>query len=179
MNPTALAIAIAYGAVCLVAAVVLLLVWRSTVSPRPRREDTTDIGRLARGEKAWFAIAVAALGVLLLATIPFIPYGQGAATPEDQTVRVEGVQFAWLLDAGRLVAGEPVLFDVRARDVNHGFAVYNSDDVMLFQVQAMPDHPHEVRYTFKRPGTYQIVCLEFCGVDHHRMISTFEVEEAR
>ena len=121
--------------------------------------DTVDTARLARGEKARFAIAVAALGVLLLATIPFIPYGRGAGSPDDQTARFEGVQFAWVLDAGRLVAGEPVTFDVRARDVNHGFAIYNNDDVMPCQVQAIPDHPSEVSDTFKKPRADQVVCL--------------------
>ena len=124
--------------------------------------DTVDTARLARGEKARFAIAVAALGVLLLATIPFIPFipsGRGAGSPDDQTARFEGVQFAWVLDAGRLVAGEPVTFDVRARDVNHGFAIYNNDDVMPCQVQAIPDHPSEVSDTFKKPRADQVVCL--------------------
>jgi cytochrome c oxidase subunit 2 len=176
VNPTALAIAIAYGAVCLLAAVFLLVIWRSTHSRRrgPQDEDV-DTGRLAHGEKVWFGIAVAALGVLLLATIPFTPYGQGSATADEQQVSVTGAQFAWITDPATIEAGRPVRFSVTAADVNHGFGVYNDDDVMLLQVQAVPDHATEVTYTFKVPGTYQVVCLEFCGVSHHDMIGTFEV----
>jgi cytochrome c oxidase subunit 2 len=175
VNPTALAIAIAYSAVCLLAVVFLLFIWRSTHVPRERREDEVDTGRLAHGEKVWFGIAVAALGVLLLATIPFIPYGQGSATADEQRVEVTGAQFAWITDPNTIEAGRPVRFTVTATDVNHGFGVYNDDDVMLLQVQAIPDHPTEVTYTFKVPGAYQVVCLEFCGVNHHKMIGTFEV----
>jgi cytochrome c oxidase subunit 2 len=42
----------------------------------------------------------------------------------------------------------------------------------------VPDHPTEIEYTFKEPGRYQIVCLEFCGVDHHRMLGSFTVRAA-
>jgi cytochrome c oxidase subunit 2 len=178
VNPTALAIAISYSAVCLLAVVFLLVIWRSTHARRERRErgdDDVDTARLAHGEKIWFVIAVAALGVLLLATIPFTPYGQGSATADEQRVEVNGAQFAWITDPNTLEAGRPVRFAVTASDVNHGFGVYNDDDVMLLQVQAVPDHTTEVTYTFKVPGTYQIVCLEFCGVNHHNMIGTFEV----
>jgi cytochrome c oxidase subunit 2 len=178
MNPTALAIAIAYGAVALLAAAFLIVVWHSTHRRRRRDEDTTDTGRLAHAEKVWLAIAVAGLGVLLLATIPFTPYGQGTPSPGAQPVNVEGVQFAWITNPGEAQAGVPVRFRVTARDVNHGFGVYNDDDVLLLQVQAVPDHPTEIEYTFKEPGRYQIVCLEFCGVDHHRMLGSFTVRAA-
>jgi cytochrome c oxidase subunit 2 len=178
MNPTALAIAIAYGAVVVLASVFMLVIWYSTHRRRRRDEDTTDTARLAHAEKIWLAIAVASLGVLLLATIPFTPYGQGTPTPGAQRVNVEGVQFAWLTDPGDARAGVPVRFRITAGDVNHGFAIYNDDDVLLTQVQAVPDNPTEIEYTFKVPGRYQIVCIEFCGVNHHKMIGTFTVRPA-
>jgi cytochrome c oxidase subunit 2 len=175
VNPTALAVAIAYGAVVLLALVFLGVIWHSTHRRRRRDEDTTDTRRLAHAEKAWFVIAVACLGALLLATIPFTPYGQGTPSEGAQRVDVEGVQFAWLTDPGEARAGVPVRFRVTARDVNHGFGVYDEDDTLLVQVQAVPDHPTEIEYTFHEPGRYQIVCMEFCGVDHARMLGTFTV----
>ena len=178
MNPTALAIAILYAVVCVLATVFLLIVWRSTHRRRPSQEDSTDTRRLAHGEKAWFAVAIALLGVLLVATIPFTPYGEGAGSDDEQQMAVEGVQFAWITDPGEITAGKKVRFTVTAGDVNHGFGVYNDDNVMLMQVQAVPDHPTEVTYTFKKPGRYQIVCLEFCGVNHHNMVGTFLVRPA-
>jgi cytochrome c oxidase subunit 2 len=178
VNPTAFAIAVSYAAVCAVAIVVLLVIWRSTHAERPRTRDDTDTERLAHGEKAWFAIAVAALGALLLATLPFIPYGDNAASAGQQTVAVGSAQFAWTIEPSTVQAGVPVRFTVTAADVNHGFAVYNDDNTMLFQIQAVPEHSSDIVYTFKKPGRYQVVCLEFCGVKHHEMLSTIEVEPA-
>ena len=64
---------------------------------------------------------------------------------------------------------------VTSKDVSHGFAVYNSDNVLLFQIQAVPGTTSHIVYTFKVPGRYQVVCLEFCGVGHHDMIGSFQV----
>lgn len=176
MNPTAAVIAISYTAVCALAIVALLAIWRSTHSREPRRRDEADTERLAHGEKAWFVIAVAALGVLLLATLPFIPYGDNSASAGQQTVSVGSAQFAWTIDPQTVRAGVPTRFAVRAADVNHGFAVYNDENTLLFQIQAVPDHTSHTVYTFREPGRYQVVCLEFCGVKHHEMLSTITVE---
>ncbi|WP_217915264.1 hypothetical protein [Miltoncostaea marina] len=178
MNPTALVITIAYSVVSFLAIALVVWIWRSTLPARPRRTDETDTHRLAHREKAWFAIAVASLGVLLLATLPFIPYGDNSAEAGQQRVEVNSIQFAWDMEPRTVTAGTPVRFTVTTADVNHGFGVYNDDNVMLFQIQVVPDHPSDVVYTFKEPGRYQIVCLEFCGVGHHNMLSTFEVEPA-
>lgn len=178
MNPTALTIAIAYAAVCVLSIVFVLYIWRSTHSERPRRKDTADTRRLAHGEKAWFAIAVACLGALLLATLPFIPYGDNSAEAGQQRVAVDGIQFAWKVGPSTIQAGVPTRFTVSASDTTHGFAVYNDDNVLLFQVQAIPDHDSDYVYTFKNPGSYQIVCLEFCGIGHHKMLGTLVVVPA-
>jgi cytochrome c oxidase subunit 2 len=176
VNPTALTIAIAYSAVVVVAVVAILVVWRSTHSFESPRRDTTDTARLARGEKAWFLITVAALGVLLLSTLAFIPYGDNAEAAGQQQVTVVGRQFAWQVSPGTIRAGVPARFAVGASDVNHGFAVYNDDNVLLFQIQAVPESTSHIVYTFKEPGRYQVVCLEFCGIDHHKMVGTLQVE---
>jgi cytochrome c oxidase subunit II len=176
MNSTALVILVAYTAVSVVAIAFSLAIWRSTHAQPPRRTDDADTRRLAHGEKTWFMIAIAALGVLLLATIPMIPYGQNAEAADQQRVRVEGVQFAWIMQPNRIQAGVPTRFTVVAPDVTHGFAVYDADNVMEFQVQAVPEHDTDIVHTFDEPGRYQVVCLEFCGVGHHRMLGTLVVE---
>lgn len=175
MNPTALTITIAYAAVCVISIVAILWIWKLTHSFEADRKDTVDTHRLAEGEKGWFIFAVIALGVLLLATLAFIPYGDNAAARGQQEVAVEGQQFAWIVNPSTITAGTPVRFRVTAKDVNHGFAVYNDDNVLLFQIQAIPDHVSHIVYTFKEPGRYQVVCLEFCGVNHHNMLGSFQV----
>ncbi len=175
MNPIAATIAIAYAVVVVLALVAILWIWRSTHSFESPRTDTSDTKVLAHREKGWFIFAVAALGVLLLATLAFIPYGDNAAAKGQQDVAVRGQQFAWTVTPNTITAGVPVRFAVTAADVNHGFAVYNSDNVLLFQIQAVPDATSHIVYTFKVPGRYQVVCLEFCGLDHHKMIGSFQV----
>ena len=177
MSPLALTIAIAYAAVVVIALVGVVWIWRSTHSFDEPRTDTEDTQKLAHREKGWFVFAVAALGVLLLATLAFIPYGSNAAEAGQQQVKANGQQFAWTVTPNTIKANVPARFAVTASDVNHGFAVYNSDNVMLFQIQAVPDATSHIVYTFKRPGRYQVVCLEFCGLDHHKMIGTFRVAE--
>lgn len=175
VNPTAVAIAAAYCGVVLLAVIAAVIVWRSTHSFERNRRDTVDTSRLAHAEKGWFIFSIAGLAALLLATLAFIPYGDNAAASGQQPVRVQAQQFAWIVSPSTIKAGVPARFEVRSRDVNHGFAVYNSDNVLLFQIQALPDHTSHIVYTFKVPGRYQVVCLEFCGVGHHRMLGSFQV----
>ena len=68
-----------------------------------------------------------------------------------------------------------VVFELTSADVNHGFGVYDADGVLLFQVQVIPGDVQEIVHTFERPGTYEILCLEYCGAAHHLMRNTFEV----
>jgi cytochrome c oxidase subunit 2 len=46
---------------------------------------------------------------------------------------------------------------------------------LLLQVQAMPGYVNQVQYTFDTPGTYHVICLEYCGVAHHAMAADFTV----
>lgn len=175
MNPTALTILIAYAAVVVIAVAGILVIWRSTHSFDAPRTDTVDTDKLAHGEKGWFIFAVIALGALALATLAFIPYGDNAAASGQQDVTVVGQQFAWTVTPSTVKAGRPVRFEVEASDVNHGFGVYNDDNVLLFQIQAVPDSVSHIVYTFKEPGRYQVVCLEFCGVGHDTMFGQLQV----
>ena len=102
------------------------------------------------------------------------PYGE-SAPPGAQVVNVEARQFAFVLDEQTVQAGEPVEFRLVASDVNHGFGVYTEDDEFVFQAQVVPDATTTVVHTFDDPGTYKILCLEYCGVDHHGMVGQLEV----
>ena len=45
----------------------------------------------------------------------------------------------------------------------------------MAQTQAMPGYMNRLRVTFDQPGTYTVLCLEFCGMSHHRMRGVVEV----
>lgn len=169
MGRTALIIALSYLAATVLVTLVAVVVAAST-----RSRGKVDVEKLREREKTWFVIAVALLTALLFATIFFTPYGKGAGKPGAQQLSVRGFQFAWLA-RGRIRAGRPVQFNLTSADVNHNLGVYTFGWKLLFQVQVVPGRVQHYVYTFKTPGTYRLVCLEFCGLDHHLMHTTIRV----
>ncbi len=136
-------------------------------------------------QKKWYAIRsiwlvfLFVLGaVVTYATLlPFpIPDQTAAAGADTTVVKVVGHQWYWEIDDTEYATGETVEFHVTSGDVNHGFAIYNGEDRLLTQTQAMPDYVNKVRYTFDRPGTYKVLCLEYCGLAHHAMLAELTVQ---
>ncbi len=98
-----------------------------------------------------------------------------AAVAADQTVNVTGGQWFWEIDKTELPRDRPIVFNVHTADVTHGFGVVNEAGRLLFQMQAMPGYVNRVQYVFDKPGSYRVICLEYCGVAHHDMITEFTV----
>ena len=168
MAGTDVTILVAYGVATILAIVVTLAVAAST-----RRKRPVDAHRLAEFEKRWLLVVAAFLVALLAATIWFTPYGK--STPSDaQVVTVSAQQFFWRITPSRVRVGRPVAFVTRSRDVNHGFGIYRGH-VLVAQIQVVPGKDATLVHTFRRAGTYTILCLEFCGVGHATMRATFQV----
>jgi len=91
------------------------------------------------------------------------------------SINVTGAQWSWEIDKQAVPAGAIVVFNVHTKDVNHGMGVMDETGRLLFQTQSMPGYVNQVRYVFDQPGTYKVICLEFCGVAHHDMIDEFKV----
>ena len=72
--------------------------------------------------------------------------------------------------------GTTVEFRVTTLDVNHGFSLYAPDGRLVTQTQAMPGYVNRLRVAFDEIGTYSVLCLEFCGMSHHRMRAVVEVK---
>lgn len=98
-----------------------------------------------------------------------------SANADAVAVNVSGAQWAWEIDKTDVPAGKTIVFNVHTKDVNHGMGVVDPNGTLLFQTQSMPGYVNQVRYVFDEPGTYRVICLEFCGVAHHGMIDEFEV----
>ncbi|MBU2581996.1 MAG: cytochrome C oxidase subunit I [Alphaproteobacteria bacterium] len=98
-----------------------------------------------------------------------------SAAAADQTVNVTGGQWFWEIDKTELPRDRPIVFNVHTADVTHGFGVVNESGRLLFQMQAMPGYVNRVQYVFDKPGNYRVICLEYCGVAHHDMITEFTV----
>jgi cytochrome c oxidase subunit 2 len=165
-------IAVGFTVVCLIAIAFMAVVVRSTFGNRP--DIATDLEKIRETEKKWFVAVVVILAALVVGTIFFTPYGRSAGK-NAQVVKITAEQFAWLIPQTTIRVGHQVEFELTSKDVNHSFAVYNSAGVLLFQVQVMPDHWQDYVYTFSKPGTYQVLCLEYCGVGHDDMHAQFTV----
>lgn len=103
---------------------------------------------------------------------------QHAALDIRQVVDVTGQQWTWQITPNTVQAGSPVEFRVTSRDVNHGFAIYAPDGRIAAQTQAMPGFTNKLVHTFTQPGTYRVMCLEYCGLGHAPMTSEFTVVAA-
>lgn len=168
MSGAQITILIAYTVVVVLAVAVTAAVWLST-----RNRGPIDAHRLAEFEKGWLLIVAALLVALLAATIWFTPYGK--STPANaQVVHVDASQFFWKIAPGRVKANRPVAFVTRSSDVNHGFGIYRGRELVA-QIQVVPNASSTLVHTFARTGTYTVLCLEFCGIGHHKMQASFEV----
>jgi cytochrome c oxidase subunit II len=121
----------------------------------------------------WLAV-LAVTGVVILGVSFFeLPYARGDASGRT-VVRVTSGQFFWSLTPNRFHDGERVRFDVTSIDVNHGFGLYDPAGHLIGSVQAMPGYHNELDLTLRR-GRYHIRCLEYCGLNHATMETTFTV----
>ena len=103
---------------------------------------------------------------------------QNGTLDAQQVVAVVGRQWSWQITPATVKAGSVVEFRVTSDDVNHGFALYAPDGLIVAQTQAMPGYTNKLLHTFKQPGTYTVQCLEYCGLGHAPMKTTLEVVAA-
>ncbi len=134
-------------------------------------------------------ILFVALAILASVTLPKSPYYQYKDEQPAKVVHVAAGQFYFLMSHNaidpaapngepsvELPANELVEFRVTSLDVNHDFAIYNANNKLVTQTQAMPGYVNSLRWKFKDPGQYVIYCLEYCGPGHQIMKSTFTVK---
>ena len=153
-------------------------------------QQDVSYARASRLRLLFFASLSVILLVFLALTLPNLPYPVEASTPE-RIVLATGKQYTWSLNQGTaptlenwdtavspsatVPVGSVVEFRVTTLDVNHGFSLYTPDGHLMAQTQAMPGYVNRLRVLFDKPGTYTVLCLEFCGMAHHRMRGVVEV----
>lgn len=130
-----------------------------------------------RIRKIWFISLVSVMVLATVLSLSRLPYDQPTeAASSVKEVDVKGYQFYWEMSQEEFIVGEPIQFNVTSMDVTHGFGIYDENFQLLAQTQAMPGYTNKVHYTFEKPGTYQILCLEYCSVGHHQMIKKIVVK---
>jgi len=124
-------------------------------------------------------------------SISYMPTVQTAraAVDEANIQQVNITAGSWFYDistpllingSNRTVEVGPVRFSGTSSDTMHSFAIYDPDGDVLFTMMLMPGNPLKgmksalkgptsIVYTFDKPGTYTVRCLEYCGINHHNM----------
>ncbi len=69
-------------------------------------------------------------------------------------------------------AGTPVTLHVTSTDVIHSFWVPE----MRLKADMVPGLVQTLRFTPERIGTYKIICTQFCGVNHGKMVDTLHID---
>ena len=107
-----------------------------------------------------------------LTKMPYAPAVTGTAAV---AINATGHQWSWAMSPTTVAVGQPVDFMVSGADVNHGFGLFDPTGRLVAQTQAMPGYTNVLRHTFATPGTYRILCLEYCGLGHHTMLAQLVV----
>jgi len=142
-----------------------------------RQEDYGAIVTTGYRWRRWWMMTLCLTGIAV--TIGSLtPFPLTAMTGENpKVIKALGGQWYWQLDDNTAVVGEPVQFHVSTADVTHGFAIYNADNLIIAQTQAMPGYVNKLNVTFDEPGKYRVLCLEYCGLAHHAMVAEINVAE--
>ncbi|HEY7758525.1 MAG TPA: hypothetical protein VIA64_03825 [Burkholderiales bacterium] len=143
-------------------------------SERSDYEPIKSKASRTRGIVFWALVLVSA--AVIAVSLAHLPYAARAGGSDAvEVIRAAGHQWRWELSKTEVVAGKPVEFHVTGADVNHGFGIYDPQLRLVAQTQAMPGYTNVLRHTFAQPGTYRILCLEYCGLAHHAMMSELTV----
>ena len=67
--------------------------------------------------------------------------------------------------------GSEVTFYVTSKDVQHGFKLEGTN----INLMVIPGQVSKLTYTFDKPGDYNWVCHEYCGLGHAAMFGTLKV----
>lgn len=172
MTATGWVITISYSVLVIVGVAIALIIFRSTRVGFHVR--TVDRATVERREGLWGLAVLTFLTVLMAGTIFSVPYWDTGG-PDDQQLDITGRQFAFTVDPPRVQVGVPTTVQLHSDDVNHAVGLYDPEDTLIKQVNVLPGVTQSFRITFDEPGTYDLRCLEFCGIDHHLMANELEV----
>lgn len=163
--------------VVLMAIVTAFFIFVALNASRPPGEHAAVQSKAGAFRSKLFWVLVVAGVIITVITTLDLPYAatRGQVSADAVAIDVKGYQWYWELSSQEVKAGTPVVFHVTTADVNHGLGIYGPDMRLVGQTQAMPGYTNSLEMRFDQPGTYQLMCLEYCGLAHHQMISEFTV----
>lgn len=142
-----------------------------------------------RSEKIVLILSLLLLGVFFSAII-YASAGRGIKVPTcitdvepfaTDTLFQTGPNAYELHSIARMWAFQPSVIEIpvdselniflTSADVIHGFHIEDKN----VNLMAVPGAVNNISVTFDEPGTYQVVCHEYCGAAHHMMAGRIEV----
>jgi cytochrome c oxidase subunit II len=155
---------------------------------------------LHRLEKVWLLIGIGTL-VMFLTIVGISAFAQGHHPPSDLTTldpqKVDTTEpfnqpglkkigdneyelvivsqaFAFMPNDIKIPEGAKVHIIVTSKDVVHGLEIVGTNVNMM----VTPGHVNSLTHTFHKPGSYLIICNEYCGTGHQMMSTKIEVTKA-
>lgn len=125
----------------------------------------------------WWTVIPTIFVIVLAIYSVKIWYGIEVAAPPSTGITVESIGHQWyytfrypgihgeITDAMHLQVGVPVRLEVTSTDVIHSFWV----PAMRLKADMIPGSINTLEFTPLYPGSYQIICTEFCGTEHSTM----------
>jgi cytochrome c oxidase subunit II len=104
-------------------------------------------------------------------TAPFDRPGLRRTGPHAMEAYVVAHIFSFKPSTLHVPTGTTVTFYVTTPDVVHGFFIAGTAVNMM----VVPGWVSSATHTFAKPGTYLLLCNEYCGSGHHFMYGTIEV----
>lgn len=92
--------------------------------------------------------------------------------PPGSHIYMAGEMWRWW-PVLKLQTGAEYILHLSALDVNHGF---NLAPINL-NFQVVPGFDYGLKIVPNQAGEYYVVCNEFCGIGHHRMVGKIIVED--
>ncbi|MFB6084019.1 MAG: halocyanin domain-containing protein [Halorientalis sp.] len=104
--------------------------------------------------------------------------GTEMLVPPGKDVYIGAFQWAWDGLPVVLRPGETYRFHLGSYDVQHGFSVRQANNLsQQMSLQILPGYEWVIEMSFDDPGTYHVICNEFCGVGHRSMHGRFAVKD--
>src|SRR5512134_974556 len=94
----------------------------------------------------------------------------------DKPIYVLATQYTFTPNTIRLVAGEQYELQMLSADVVHAFSILMGNT--SYNAVVMPKTVTALKLKPTKPGTYLVVCNEYCGIGHDYMYFSVIVEEA-
>jgi cytochrome c oxidase subunit 2 len=97
--------------------------------------------------------------------------GRLVAQPAERVIPIETHKFVFRPARIEVKRGEPVVFELTARDVFMGFSLPDFN----VRTDVVPGKPGRLRLVPDKAGTFTFLCDVFCGDGHEQMNGTLVV----